>query len=189
MRFVGVRVDSSNGAAAVILDMLLKFGVIVYKDDETWALHKFAKVRRLYCLAIGRQSRTALRLSTSWATGPYPLRTQGSKRKSFLEAFDQVMFLPGDWHTGWTSCSPSINCSGPICWILCGITLDGRWYPRMCNNATTKHRDWWNMPTMLCRRISCVPSFLVTCWNTMSECMMFLLVICCVSLCQITKSF
>jgi len=65
MGFVGVREDSSNGAAAVILDMLLKFGVIVYKDDETWALHKFAKVRRLYCLAIGRQSRTALRLSTS----------------------------------------------------------------------------------------------------------------------------
>jgi hypothetical protein len=49
MGFVGVREDSSDGAASVILDMLLKFGLLVYNDDETWALHKFAKVRRLYC--------------------------------------------------------------------------------------------------------------------------------------------
>lgn len=49
MGFIGVREDSSDGAASVILDMLLKFGLLVYNDDETWALHKFAKVRRLYC--------------------------------------------------------------------------------------------------------------------------------------------
>jgi hypothetical protein len=39
MGFVGVREDSSDGAAAMILDMLLKFGVLVYNQDEMWALH------------------------------------------------------------------------------------------------------------------------------------------------------
>ena len=49
MGFGGVTEDSSNRAAVVILDMLLKFGILVYQDGETWALHKFAKTRRLYC--------------------------------------------------------------------------------------------------------------------------------------------
>ena len=35
MGFVSVREDSLNRAALVILDMLLKFGVLVYKDDGT----------------------------------------------------------------------------------------------------------------------------------------------------------
>jgi hypothetical protein len=43
MGFVGVREDSSDGAAAVILDMLLKFGVLVYNQDKAWALHRFCE--------------------------------------------------------------------------------------------------------------------------------------------------
>jgi hypothetical protein len=39
MGFVGVCEDSSDGAAAVILDMILTFGVIIFNQDETWALH------------------------------------------------------------------------------------------------------------------------------------------------------
>ena len=34
---------------AVILDMLLKFGVLVYNQQEMWSLHWFAKLRWLYC--------------------------------------------------------------------------------------------------------------------------------------------
>jgi hypothetical protein len=37
MGFVGVRENFSEGAASV-LDMLLKFGVLSYKDNKTWAL-------------------------------------------------------------------------------------------------------------------------------------------------------
>ncbi len=39
MGFVGVCKDLLDGAAAVILDMLLKFSVLLYNQDETWALH------------------------------------------------------------------------------------------------------------------------------------------------------
>ena len=49
MGFVGVREDSSDGAASVILDMLLKFGVLVYNQDELWSLHRLAKLHQLYC--------------------------------------------------------------------------------------------------------------------------------------------
>jgi hypothetical protein len=49
MRFDGVHEDSSDGAATVILDMFLKFGVLVYNQDETWALSRTARIRRLYC--------------------------------------------------------------------------------------------------------------------------------------------
>jgi hypothetical protein len=50
MGFVGVCEDSSNGAASAILDKLLKFGVFVYDQDETWSLHWFAKLHQLYCV-------------------------------------------------------------------------------------------------------------------------------------------
>ena len=49
MGFVGVCEDSSNGAAAVMLGMLLKFGVIFYNQQETWSIYPFAKLCRLYC--------------------------------------------------------------------------------------------------------------------------------------------
>jgi hypothetical protein len=49
MDFVGVREESSDGATAVTLDMTSKFGVLVYNQDETWVLHCFAKLHRLYC--------------------------------------------------------------------------------------------------------------------------------------------
>jgi len=49
MGFVGVREDSSDGAAAVILDMLLKFGILIYDQNWTWKLHRYANLRQLYC--------------------------------------------------------------------------------------------------------------------------------------------
>ena len=48
MGFVGVREDSSDGAAAVILDMLLKFGVLIYDQNGTWKLHQYANLHQLY---------------------------------------------------------------------------------------------------------------------------------------------
>jgi hypothetical protein len=50
MGFVGVCEDSSDGTAPVILDMLLKFGVPVYNQDEMWLLHCcLAKLCHFYC--------------------------------------------------------------------------------------------------------------------------------------------
>ena len=48
MGFVGVREDSSFGTAAVVLDMLLKYGMLIYDDNGTWKLHQCANLRSLY---------------------------------------------------------------------------------------------------------------------------------------------
>jgi hypothetical protein len=48
MGFVGIREDSATGACSVVLDMLLKFGILKYIDYETWQLANNAKIRRLY---------------------------------------------------------------------------------------------------------------------------------------------
>ncbi len=36
MGFVGIREDSAAGAGSVVLDMLLKFGLLKYNNDNTW---------------------------------------------------------------------------------------------------------------------------------------------------------
>ena len=100
MGFVGVREDSCNGVAVVILDMLLKFGVQVYKDDETWALHKFAKVRRLYCFDDHKTIENSSAFVNKLSNRSLSFEETRIQAEIFLEAFDQVMFLPGDWHTG-----------------------------------------------------------------------------------------
>jgi hypothetical protein len=48
MRFVGIREDSAAGARSVVLDMLLKFGVLKYIAGKMWQLEDNAKTRRLY---------------------------------------------------------------------------------------------------------------------------------------------
>jgi hypothetical protein len=48
MGFVGIREDSASGAGSVVLDMLLKFGVLKHIDNRTWQLEDNAKTRRLY---------------------------------------------------------------------------------------------------------------------------------------------
>jgi hypothetical protein len=102
MGVVGVRGDSSDGAAAVILDMLLKFGVLMYKQDETWALHHFAKLRRLYCFGDRKTVENSLAFVTKLSNHNLSFEESSLQAEIFLDAFNRVMFLPGDWHAGLT---------------------------------------------------------------------------------------
>jgi hypothetical protein len=96
MEFVGVREDSSDGAASVTLDMLLKFGVLVYNQDETWSLHYFAKLRWLYCFGnrktIENSSAFVIKLSIHNLT----FKESSLQADIFLNAFNKVVFLPVD---------------------------------------------------------------------------------------------
>ncbi len=121
MGFVGVHDNSSDGAASVILDMLLKFGLLIYNDDDTWALHKFTKIRRLYCFGDRNTIENSTAFLNKLSNRSLSFERTSIQAEIFLNAFDQVVFLPGDWHTG-TRFSPSRNFSGWICSNLCGIT-------------------------------------------------------------------
>jgi hypothetical protein len=100
MGFVGVREDSSDGATAVILDMLLKFGVLFYNQDETWALHCFAKLHRLSCFGDRKTVENSSAFVTKLSNRNLSFEESSLQAEIFLDAFDQVMFLPGDWHAG-----------------------------------------------------------------------------------------
>ena len=65
MGFFGVREDSLNGAALVILDMLPKFGVLVYKDDGPGGYTIFLSSIAFTVLVTGRLSRIPWHLPTS----------------------------------------------------------------------------------------------------------------------------
>jgi hypothetical protein len=56
MGFVGIQEDSAAGAGSVVLDMLLKFGLLKYNDNNTWdiaadinksRLHSFGERKRM----------------------------------------------------------------------------------------------------------------------------------------------
>jgi hypothetical protein len=60
MGFVGVREDSSKGAASVFLDILLKFGVLSYvRTTRLGHFNDFPNSVKCTVLAIGRQSKIA----------------------------------------------------------------------------------------------------------------------------------
>ena len=48
MGFVGIQEDSAAGAGSVVLDMLLKFGLLKYNDDNTWDIAAVVNKKRLY---------------------------------------------------------------------------------------------------------------------------------------------
>ncbi len=100
MGFVSVREDSSDGAVAFILDMSLKCWVLVYKEDETWALHCFAKLCRLYCFGDRKTVENSLAFVTKLSNRNLSFKEPSLQAEIFLDAFDRVVFLPGDWHAG-----------------------------------------------------------------------------------------
>jgi hypothetical protein len=100
MGFIGVREESSDGVASVILDLLLKFGVLVYNEDKTWSLHRFAKLRQLYCFGNRKTIKNSSALVNKLNNCNLSFEESSLQAEIFLDAFHKVMFLPGDWHTG-----------------------------------------------------------------------------------------
>jgi hypothetical protein len=100
MGFVGVREDSSNGAALVILDMLLKFGVLVYNQYETWLLHCLAKLCHFYCFGDWKTIENSSAFVNKLSNRSLSFKESSLQAEIYFDAFDKVMFLPGDWHTG-----------------------------------------------------------------------------------------
>jgi cupin superfamily acireductone dioxygenase involved in methionine salvage len=100
MGFVGVHEDSSDGATAVILDMLLKFGILIYNQNGTWKLHRYANLRRLYCFGDRKTIENSTAFVNKLSNRSLSFEESSMQAQIFLNASNRVMFLPGDWHTG-----------------------------------------------------------------------------------------
>jgi hypothetical protein len=94
MGFVGVREDSSDGIAAVIVDMLLKFEVLEYNQDETWALHHFAKLCRLYCFGDRKTIENSSAFVNKLSNRSLSFKESSLQAEIFLDAFCRVIFYP-----------------------------------------------------------------------------------------------
>jgi hypothetical protein len=100
MGFVGIREDLASGAGSVVLDMLLKFRVLKYIDNGTWQLDANAKTRHLYSYGDQKSNKNCSAFLYNLNNRPLTFEESSVQAEIFLESFNNIMFLPGDWHTG-----------------------------------------------------------------------------------------
>jgi hypothetical protein len=99
MGFVGIREDSAVGAGSVILDMLLKLGLLQYNDGNTWELAAHINSRRLYSFGDRKSNKNCTAFVSMLSHIPLTFEKSSMQAEIFLDSFKNVMFLPGDWHT------------------------------------------------------------------------------------------
>jgi hypothetical protein len=100
MGFVGIREDSASGTGSVVLDMLLKFGVLTYIDNGTWQLEDNAKTPSLYGYGNQKSNKNCSAFLYNLNNRPLTFEVSSLQAEIFLESFNNIMFLPGDWCTG-----------------------------------------------------------------------------------------
>ncbi len=99
MGFVGVHEYLAAGAGSIVLDMLLKFGVLKYNKWETWELQANAKSCWLYSFGNRKLNKNCLAFWSTLSHHPWTFEESIIKAEIFLDSFCNIMFLPGDWYT------------------------------------------------------------------------------------------
>jgi hypothetical protein len=80
--------------------MLLKFGLLQYKEDELWELADDVGTRRLYSFGDRKSNENCTAFLSTLTYRPLTFEESSMQAEIFLESFWNIMFLPGDWHTG-----------------------------------------------------------------------------------------
>jgi hypothetical protein len=80
--------------------MLLKFGLLQYKDNESWELAHDVGTRRLYSFGDRKSNENCTAFLSTLTHRPLTFEESSLQADIFLESFRNIMFLPGDWHTG-----------------------------------------------------------------------------------------
>jgi hypothetical protein len=99
MGFVGICEDSAAGAGSVVLNMLLKFGLLKYNENELWELEENANKRQLYSFGDRKSNKNCTAFLSTFSHRPLTFEELSMQAEIFLETFHNIMFLPGDWHT------------------------------------------------------------------------------------------
>jgi hypothetical protein len=96
MGFVGVREDSAAGAGSVVLDILIKFGILKYNENKSWELEANANKRRLYNFRVRKSKENIAAFLLTLSHRPLMFEEMNMQSKIFLEMLSDIMFLPGD---------------------------------------------------------------------------------------------
>jgi hypothetical protein len=99
MGFVGIHEDSAAGAGSVVLDMLLKFGLLKYDENKLWEIEANALKRQLYGCGDRKSNKNCTAFLLTLSQRPLRFEEPSIQAEIFLESFNNIMFLPGDWHT------------------------------------------------------------------------------------------
>jgi hypothetical protein len=87
-------------ALAVWYSTLLKFGLLKYNDANTWEVATDVNTRRLYSFGDRKSNENCSAFVSTLSHRPLTFKESSMQAEIFLESFQNVMFLPGDWHTG-----------------------------------------------------------------------------------------
>ena len=88
MGFVGIREDSSAGAGSVVLDMLLKFGLLQYNDGNTWELAADINSQRLYSFGDRKSNKNCSVFLSTLSHRPLSFEESSIQAEIFLELFE-----------------------------------------------------------------------------------------------------
>ena len=99
MGFVGIQEDSAAGAGSVVLDMLLKFGLLKYSDNNTWDIAADINKSRLYSFGEKKSNESCSAFVSTLSHRSLTFEESSMQAEIFLESFQNIMFLPGNWHT------------------------------------------------------------------------------------------
>jgi hypothetical protein len=100
MGFVSIRENSAVGAGSVVLDMLLTVRVLKYINGKMWQLEDNAKTHWLYSSGDRKSNENCTAFLSTLNHWQLTFEESSLQAESFLEAFNNTMFLPWDWHTG-----------------------------------------------------------------------------------------
>ena len=95
MGFVGIREDSAAGAGSVVLDMLLKFGLLKYSDNNTWDIAADINKSRLYSFGDRKSNENCSAFVSTLSHRPLTFEESSMQAEIFLESFQNIMFQPG----------------------------------------------------------------------------------------------
>ena len=73
--------------------------LVKYNDDNTWEVAADVNKRRLYSFGDRKSNENCSAFVSTLSHRPLTLEESSMQAEIFLESFQNIMFLPGNWHT------------------------------------------------------------------------------------------
>ena len=139
MGFVGIREDLAAGAGSVVLDMLLKFGLLKYNDNESWELEPNYRVRRLYSFGDRKSNKKNVRpFSWYFVTVHWHSKSRVCRLRYFLSHFRISCSCLVTGTPEWICYNLFTKCSGLVYLVQWRVSWAGSAFWRMFVGATFK---------------------------------------------------
>jgi hypothetical protein len=97
---VGIDKSASTECGAILLDLLLRCGVMVQSSSGHWELAEKWRSRRVYFVGDEKTIENVTKFVRDIQERRMSFATANVQADVFLEALSRVLPFPGDWHTG-----------------------------------------------------------------------------------------